>query len=43
MEKQDKIQWVFSSRDNQELAQRYEQWAKDYDDELERDYEWRGP
>ncbi|MEE9399257.1 MAG: class I SAM-dependent methyltransferase [Dehalococcoidales bacterium] len=43
MEKQDKIQWVFSSRDNQELAQRYEQWAKGYDGELERDYEWRGP
>ena len=43
MEKQDKIQWLFSSRNNEELAERYAQWAKDYDAELERDFEWRGP
>jgi SAM-dependent methyltransferase len=43
MEKQNKIEWLFSSRDNKELAERYAQWAKDYDAELERDFEWRGP
>lgn len=43
VEKQDKIQWLFSSRNNKELAERYAQWAKDYDAELERDFEWRGP
>lgn len=43
MEKQDKIRWLFSSRNNEELAERYAQWAKDYDAELERDFEWRGP
>ena len=43
MEEQDKIQWLFSSRNNEELAERYDQWAKDYDVELERDYEWQGP
>ncbi|UCG54422.1 MAG: class I SAM-dependent methyltransferase, partial [Dehalococcoidia bacterium] len=43
MEKQDKIQWLFSSRSNEELAEKYAQWAKDYDAELERDFEWRGP
>ena len=43
MEKQDKIQWLFSSRNNEELAERYAQWAKDYDAELEKDFEWRGP
>lgn len=43
MEEQDKIQWLFSSRNNEELAERYAQWAKDYDAELERDFEWRGP
>ena len=41
--KQDKIQWLFSSQNNKELAERYAQWAKDYDTELERDFEWRGP
>ncbi len=43
LEKQDKSQWVFSSRNNEELAERYAQWAKDYDTELERDLGWRGP
>jgi SAM-dependent methyltransferase len=43
VEKQDKIQWLFSSQNNKELAERYAQWAKDYDAELERDFEWRGP
>lgn len=43
MEEQDKIQWLFSSRSNEELVEKYAQWAKDYDAELERDYGWRGP
>jgi len=43
MEKQNKIEWLFSSRDSEELAERYAQWAKDYEAELERDFEWRGP
>ncbi|MAG14897.1 MAG: SAM-dependent methyltransferase [Dehalococcoidales bacterium] len=43
LEKQDKIQWVFSSRNNEELAERYAQWAKDYDTDLEQDLGWRGP
>ncbi len=43
MEKQNKIEWLFSSRNKEELAERYAQWAKDYDVELERDFEWRGP
>jgi len=43
MEKQSKVQWVYSSRNNQELTERYDQWAKDYDAELEQDFEWVGP
>jgi len=43
LEKQDKIQWVFSSRNNEELAERYAQWARGYDTELERDLGWWGP
>jgi len=43
MEKQNKIEWLFSSRNKEELAERYAQWAKDYDTELEQDFEWRGP
>lgn len=37
------VQWVYSSQNNQELAERYDEWAKDYDTDLERDFGWRGP
>jgi len=43
MEKQNKVQWIYSSRNNQELEERYDQWAKDYDADLEQDFEWLGP
>lgn len=43
MEKQSKVQWIYSSRDNRELAERYDQWAKDYDADLERDFKYRAP
>ena len=40
---QNKLRWVYSSRNNQELAERYDQWASDYDSDLERDFEYHGP
>lgn len=43
MEKQNKVQWVCSSGDNKELAERYDQWARDYDADLKEDFEYRGP
>ena len=43
MEKQSKVQWIYASRDNQELEERYDQWAKDYDQDLEQDFGWTGP
>lgn len=36
MENQNKIKWIYSSHNNQELTDRYDQWAKDYDSELEK-------
>ena len=38
MEKRDRVRWIYSSRDNQELAERYDQWAKDYDTDLEAEF-----
>ena len=32
-----------SARDNQELEERYDQWAKDYDADLEQDFGWVAP
>ena len=43
MSKQNIVQWVYSSRNNQELAERYDQWATNYDADLERDFQWSGP
>ena len=35
MDVKDRVKWVYSSKNNQELAERYNQWAKDYDRDLE--------
>jgi len=43
MEKQNRVQWIYSSRDNQELLERYDQWARDYDADLKDDFGWWGP
>ncbi len=43
MESQNRVQWIYSSSNNQELAERYDQWAKDYEQDLAQDFEWLGP
>ena len=43
MEEQNRVQWVYSSRNNAELAQRYDQWAKDYESDLAQDFVWLAP
>ena len=37
------VQWVYAARNNRELEERYNQWAKRYDDDLDRDFGWLGP
>ena len=43
MESQNRVQWIYSSSNNAELAERYDQWAKDYDRDLNEDFVWLGP
>lgn len=43
MEGKDRLKWIYSSKNNQELSARYNQWAKDYDSELIQDYGWIAP
>ena len=43
MDVKDRVQWVYSSKNNQELSERYDQWAKDYDRDLENDFGYIGP
>ncbi len=40
---EDRVQWVYSSKDNSELSQRYDEWAKDYDKDLSEIFGWIGP
>ena len=42
-EEQNVIQWVYASENNEQLAERYDQWAKTYEDDLDRDIGWYGP
>ena len=37
-----KVQWVYSAGSQEELAKRYDEWAVDYDSDLERDFGWNG-
>ena len=43
MAEQSRVQWVCSSRNSEELAARYDEWAKDYESDLNRDFGWLGP
>lgn len=43
MESKDRVQWIYSSKDNRELIDRYDVWAKDYDQDLEQTFGWLGP
>ena len=43
MAEQNRVQWVYSSTNNQELEERYDVWAKEYDSDLEQDFGWVCP
>lgn len=43
MTEQNRVQWVYSSRNEQELEERYDQWAEEYDSDLESDFGWLSP
>ena len=38
-----RVQWVYSATSNQELEERYDQWASEYDRDLAEDFDWRAP
>ena len=43
MAEENKVQWVYSSKNNRELVERYDQWARDYDADLADDFDYRSP
>ena len=38
-----RVQWVYSSSTNQELEERYDQWAMQYDKDLDEEFAWNAP
>ena len=38
-----RVQWVYGSTTNQELEERYDQWATEYDRDLAEDFAWNAP
>jgi len=38
-----RVQWVYGSASNQELEERYDQWAEEYDRDLAEDFAWNAP
>ena len=38
-----RVQWVYGSRNNDELEERYDQWAADYDSDLAAEFAWNSP
>lgn len=38
MTAENKVQWVYASENNRQLEERYDEWAKDYDEDLEDDF-----
>ena len=42
-ESQNRVQWIYSSANNQELEERYDHWASDYDRDLAEEFAWNAP
>lgn len=42
-DREERVQWIYSSSDNKELEERYDQWAKDYDTDLDEGFGYLGP
>lgn len=39
----ERVQWVYSSTSNKELEDRYDQWAQEYERDLDREFGWLSP
>ncbi len=37
------VQWVYAAANDDQLAERYDEWANTYEEDLDRDFGWSGP
>ena len=42
-DRHDRVQWVYASKNNEELEARYNAWAKDYEADLDEAFGWTAP
>jgi len=42
-DREERVKWIYSSSNNKELKERYDQWAKDYDSDLNEGFGYLGP
>ena len=40
---EERVQWIYSSQNNSELSERYDEWAKDYEKDLSEVFGWIAP
>ena len=43
MQRQDRVQWVYAAESTDELSERYDQWAEDYDADIKSVFDWQAP
>ena len=43
MQREDRVQWVYAAENNEELAERYGQWAEAYDADIKDVFDWQAP
>ena len=42
-QRRNRVQWVYSAKNNRDLEARYDQWAPEYDRDLAEEFEWISP
>jgi len=42
-DREERVKWIYTSSNNKELEERYDQWAKDYDTDLDEGFGYIGP
>lgn len=43
MDAKERVEWIYRTRNNEQLSVRYDEWAKDYEDDLNKAFNWIGP
>lgn len=43
MDAKERVEWIYQTKDNEQLTVRYDEWAKDYESDLDQAFNWIGP